>query len=97
MADLRLMPVAEHPRAGAAIRRAKALAGLVGFGLVAGLGFLHGAPVEATLGRAVAGGVVAYLATWWAALAVWKRVLIAEAVAAARRARAAPPPPPTAE
>jgi hypothetical protein len=93
MSDPRLIPVAEHPRAAEAIRRAKAYAGLSGFGLVALLGFSHGAPLEAALGRALVGGVVAYLLIWAAALAVWKRLLVAEAVAVARRAGGRTRPP----
>jgi hypothetical protein len=84
-ADKRLVSLAEHPRAGASIRRAKAWGGLAGFGLMTAVGLLHGSPLDGTLGRALVGGIVAYLIAWAVAVAVVKRVLIAEATAAARR------------
>jgi len=84
----RLVPLAGHPRAAPAIRRARALAGLAGFGLAALAGFRHGAPLAETLERALAAGVAANLAAWALSLLAWKRLLVGEATAAARRARA---------
>jgi hypothetical protein len=88
MADSRLVALSEHPRAAPAIRRAKAWGGLLGFLLTALVGVRHGAPLESTLGRALAAGIVANLVVWAVAVAIVKRILIAEATAAARRAQA---------
>ena len=89
MADSRLVSLSAHPRASTAIRRAKAYGGLGGFALMTLVGLSHGSPLEATLLRALLGGVIANLVVWAIAVAVVKRVLIAEATAAARRAKAA--------
>ena len=87
MAEARLVSLKEHPRAGASIRRAKASGGIAGFALMTFVGLSHGSPLDATLARALVGGVVANLLVWAVAVAVVKRVLIAEATAAARRRR----------
>ncbi|HEX5145437.1 MAG TPA: hypothetical protein VFV85_00335, partial [Conexibacter sp.] len=58
-----LPSVANHPRAGAQIARAKAWGGLAGFALVAFLSWRAGAPLADTLLRALAGGVAGYVAT----------------------------------
>jgi hypothetical protein len=97
--DAAAMPsVANHPRAGAQVARAKAWGGLVGFLLVALLSWRAGAPMADTLLRAIAGGVVGYVATWAGAVLVWRHLVVAElravrshraAEAAARRAAAA--------
>jgi hypothetical protein len=84
-----LTSLAEHPRAGRSIRRGKAYGGLAGFALMTVVGISHGSPVDATLSRALVGGIVAYLIAWAVWVAVLKRVLIAEATAAARRRDAA--------
>jgi hypothetical protein len=89
MAEKRLVSLSEHPRAATSIRRAKAWGGIGGFLLMLLVGLTHGSPLDATLVRALVGGVVANLVVWAIAVAVVKRVLIAEATAAARRARAA--------
>jgi hypothetical protein len=87
MSGSRLIPLAEHPRAAPKIKRAKAWGGLWGFGIATFVGLSHGAPLEATLGRALVGGVLAYLCVWAAAVAIYKRVLVAEALRAAKLAR----------
>lgn len=86
-----LPSVANHPRAGAQVARAKAWGGLGGFLLVALLSWRAGAPVADTLLRALAGGVVAYVATWACAVAVWRHLVVAElrAVRSHRAAEAA--------
>ena len=84
----RLISLREHPRAAPAIRRAKALAGLAAFAVSAFAGFQSGAPFASTVGRALVGGAVVYLLTWAAAVAIWRRVLAAEATAALARAQA---------
>jgi len=76
--DPKLPSVANHPRAGAQVARAKAWGGLAGFALVALLSWRAGAPVTDTLLRALAGGVVGYVAAWAAAVLVWRHLVIAE-------------------
>ncbi|HXE44823.1 MAG TPA: hypothetical protein VN635_06470 [Conexibacter sp.] len=95
--DPKLPSVADHPRAGVHVARAKAWGGLGGFLLVAVLSLRAGAPVDAALLRALAGGVVGYVAIWTAAVFVWRHLVVAElravrshrAAQAARRAAAA--------
>ncbi|HEX7289903.1 MAG TPA: hypothetical protein VF250_02140 [Conexibacter sp.] len=83
-----LPSVANHPRAGAQVARAKAWGGLAGFALVAVLSLRAGVPTADALLRAVLGGVVAYVAAWACAVAVWRHLVIAE-LRAVRRHRAA--------
>lgn len=90
----RLVSIAEHPRAGASVRRLKSWGGLLGFGLTLAAGMLGGVDIWTVVGRALVGGVVGYLVVWAAALAFWRHVLRAEARAvvariAARRADSA--------
>jgi hypothetical protein len=87
----RFISIAEHPRAGASVRRWKSWGGLAAFALTLAAGLLGGVETWTAVGRALAGGVVGYLAVWAAALAVWRHLLHAEARAvlarvAARRA-----------
>jgi len=82
-----LPSVASHPRAGAQVARAKAWGGLVGFALVGLLSSRAGAPVPDVLLRSLAGGVVGYVATWAAAVLVWRHLVVAE-LRAVRRHRA---------
>ena len=83
-----LPSIAQHPRAGAQVARAKAWGGLVGFLLVAFLSWRAGVPTPDVLLRAILGGVVAYVATWACAVAVWRHLVIAE-LRAVRTQRAA--------
>ncbi|HKG04209.1 MAG TPA: hypothetical protein VKB03_13600 [Conexibacter sp.] len=97
-ADAASMPsVANHPRAGAQVARAKAWGGLAGFALVGALSMRAGVPTADALLRALLAGVVAYVATWAGAVLVWRHLVVAElravrshraAEAAARRAAA---------
>jgi hypothetical protein len=70
--------VAAHPRAGAQVARAKAWGGLAGFALVALLSWRAGAPPTDTMLRALAGGVLAYVAAWACAVVVWRHLVMAE-------------------
>jgi hypothetical protein len=79
MSELRLVSVATHPRSSGSVRRAKSWGGLAGFGLVAAGGWLSGAEVGDLLLKALAGGIVAYLLVWAAAVTVWRTVLRGEA------------------
>lgn len=86
-----LPSVANHPRAGAQVARAKAWGGLGGFVLVAVLSLRAGVPTPDALLRALLGGIVAYVAAWACAVAVWRHLVIAElrAVRSHRAAEAA--------
>jgi hypothetical protein len=97
-----LPSVANHPRAGEQVKRAKGWAGLVGFALVAFLSWRGDVPVEDMLLRALAGGIVAYLVVWATAVAVWRHLVVTELEVvreqraeeeAARRAAAQQPAP----
>jgi len=89
--EARLPSVANHPRAGAQIARAKAWGGLAGFLIVTVLSLRAGVPTADALLRAIAGGVVVYVMTWACAVAVWRHLVIAElrAVRSHRAAQAA--------
>lgn len=92
-----LPSVANHPRAGAQIARAKAWGGLGGFALVVVLSLRAGVPTADALLRAIAGGIAAYVAAWACAVAVWRHLVIAElravrALAAKRTAQRADGP-----
>ena len=97
-----LPSVANHPRAGDQVKRAKGWAGLFGFALVALVSWSGEVPVEDMLLRALAGGIVAYLVVWAIAVAVWRHLVVTELEVvreqraeeeAARRAAAPPPAP----
>jgi hypothetical protein len=80
--------ISAHPRAAYSIRRMKGFGGLLGMLLVGWLSYRAGAlPVDAAL-RALAGGVVGYVAAWVTAVQVWRHLVIAEARAAAERMHA---------
>jgi hypothetical protein len=69
--------LAEHPRAARSVARAKAWGGLGGF-LIGGYLSL---PTQTLAGaglRALAAGVVCYVAVWAAAVFLWRRMLVAE-------------------
>src|SRR5690242_17674915 len=87
MADPKLIALADHPRAAPAIRRAKARGGLAAFVVVVAASVLHGTPMTIALEHAVVGGLVGYLLTWAAAVAVWRRLLTAQALSIARAGR----------
>ncbi len=70
--------VSAHPRARAAIRRTRGWAGIAGFFLVALLSLHAGVPgFDATL-RALLGGLAAHFGAWICAVALWRRLVIAE-------------------
>lgn len=73
-----LPSIANHPRAGAQVARAKAWGGLAGFALVAVLSLRAGVPTADALLRALLGGIAAYVAAWACAVAVWRHLVIAE-------------------
>jgi hypothetical protein len=73
-----LPSVANHPRGGPQVKRARGWAGLVGFLLVALLSWRAHVPLPDTLLRALGGGIVAYLAIWACAVAVWRHFVLTE-------------------
>ena len=81
--------VAGHPRASRHIRLAKGWGGLLGFAVVALLSWRAGMDAfEAGL-RALAAGVVGFMAAWAATLFIWRIVVEAEHRIAAREAQEA--------
>lgn len=68
----------EASRASGSVARAKSLAGLAGFALVAGLSLMQGIPLADSLMRAIVGGVIAYFVTWTVAIFVWRYVIHAQ-------------------
>lgn len=82
-----MITVSAHPRAQRSILRSKAYAGLVGFVLVAFFSHQAGVePFEVGL-RALLAGIVCYLAAWAAAVALWQKLVVAEAQAQADKIR----------
>lgn len=69
--------LAAHPRAAHSVARAKAWGGLVGFVLGGYLSLSTHSLPDAGL-RALAAGVVCYVATWALAVFVWRRLVVAE-------------------
>lgn len=74
-----LTSLALHPSAAPSIRRAKAIGGLVGFALAVLIGLQNGEPFSALALRAVELGIVGHLVAWAASVAIWRRVLTAQA------------------
>lgn len=80
--------VADHPRAAAAVARAKGLGGLVGFGVTALGSMLNGAVLFDAGLRALGGGIIGYFLGWSLAVAAWRSILQAEAKTAVEKALA---------
>jgi len=80
----RLVSLADHPRAAPSIRRIKAFGGMAGFAIAVLEGLSHGAPFAAMLLRGLELGLLGNVVAWAAAVAIWKRVLTAQATAAVR-------------
>jgi hypothetical protein len=74
-----------HPRAMASIRRVRGWSGLVGFGLVTLLALRSGLLLPDAVLRGLAGGAVAYFASWFVAIKLWRQVALAELDAARER------------
>jgi hypothetical protein len=71
------MTLAEHPRAARSVARAKAWGGLAGFALGGYLSLSTHTLADAGL-RALAAGVVCYVAAWAIAVFLWRRLVVAE-------------------
>jgi hypothetical protein len=79
--------VATHPRAAAAVRRAKGFGGLGGFALAALLSHRTGLAASGVLERALIAGVAGYVIAWGCAVTVWRHLLLAEMRAAIEHQR----------
>jgi hypothetical protein len=73
-----LPSIANHPRAGAQVARAKAWGGLAGFVFVGVLSWQAHVPGSDLLLRAIMGGIAGYVVAWAGAVAVWRHLVIAE-------------------
>ena len=82
------LSLAAHPRAAHSVARAKAWGGLVGFALGGYLSLSTHTLADAGL-RALAAGVVCYVAVWAIAVFVWRRLIVAELSHARQEALAA--------
>ncbi len=69
--------VAAHPRAARAVARAKGWGGLIGF-FVGGYLSLPTNTLAAAGLRALAAGIVSYVAVWAGAVFVWRRLVMLE-------------------
>jgi uncharacterized membrane protein YccC len=72
----------DHPRASRQIELSRAWAGIGAFALVALLSHRAGVPAFEVGLRALAAGVVGYVAAWGLAVLVWRQLAVAEARAA---------------
>jgi hypothetical protein len=70
--------VSAHPTASYSVRRARAWGGLAGFAIVLLLSLRAGVPEYDALLRALAGGMVAHFGAWFCAVALWRRLVLAE-------------------
>ncbi|HVV58482.1 MAG TPA: hypothetical protein VHC45_08980 [Gaiellaceae bacterium] len=80
----KLTSLSEHPTAGPAIRRAKAIGGLVGFGIAVLVGLQIGQPFAPMALRAVELGLAGNLVAWAVSVAIWRRLLAAQATVTVR-------------
>lgn len=74
--------IANHPRAKASIRRAKAWAGLAGFAIAALVSLQASVPLFQAGLRALGAGVVGYMLAWWVGVLLWRQLILAEQKAA---------------
>jgi hypothetical protein len=81
--------VAAHPRARASVRRTRAWTAIASFAIVLLLAHNAGVPGQEAALRALIAGLAGNLIGWACALAVWRRIVVAELRAAehARRER----------
>ena len=84
MSAPQFISLGEHPHAGVSIRRVKAWAGIAGFLVAALAGYGTGLPTSTLLLRALLFGIVGNCVGWAVSVAVWRRVLAAQALATVR-------------
>jgi hypothetical protein len=78
----RAINVADHPRASAAVKRAKGFGGVGGFALAAYLSHKAGVPADQVGFRALLVGIAGYVVAWACAVTVWRHLVLAEFKAA---------------
>ncbi|MGH2890967.1 MAG: hypothetical protein ACRDNJ_15210 [Solirubrobacteraceae bacterium] len=88
------LSVAGHPRAAAAVKRAKGFGGVGGFLLAAYFSYGAGVPPAQIGMRALAFGVAGYMLAWACSVTVWRHLVVAELRAAVESGRATIGPPP---
>ncbi len=74
--------IANHPRANASIRSAKAWTGIAGFAIAALFSIQASVPLFQTGLRALGAGVVGYMLAWWLGVMLWRQLILAEQKAA---------------
>ena len=79
--------VAAHPRAAAAVKRAKGFGGIGGFAFAAYLSHKAGVSTGQMLARALAVGIAGYIVAWACAVTVWRHLVLAEFRAAVESGR----------
>lgn len=77
--------VRSHPGAVGGIRRTRARTALAAFVLVGLLSHRAGVPASTALARALAAGVLGFLAAWAVAVAVWRHIILAQLEQARQR------------
>ena len=85
------LSVASHPRAHAAVRRAKGWGGLTGFVIAAFLSYRAGVPPEQLGLRALAAGAAGYMVGWAVSVTIWRQILLAEIRTIVEKRKAAAP------
>lgn len=81
------LSVAGHPRAAAAVKRAKGFGGVGGFLLAAYFSYGAGVPPAQIGMRALAFGVAGYMLAWACSVTVWRHLVVAELRAAVESGR----------
>ena len=79
------MSIGTHPRFRRAVRRARALGGLLGFLVTIVLSLRAGVPAWDAVARSLMAGIAMHLIAWAIAVAVVKQLMIAELQAAHAR------------
>lgn len=82
------LSIAGHPRAAAAVKRAKGFGGVGGFVLAAYLSYKAGVPPDQIGMRALAFGVAGYMLAWACSVTIWRHLVLAELRAAVESGRA---------
>lgn len=80
--------VAGHPRAAAAVRRAKGFGGVSFFLITAYFSYKAQVPPDQVAVRALIAGIGGYLLAWMCAVTVWRQLVLAELRAAIESGRA---------
>jgi hypothetical protein len=83
-----VMSVANHPKAGAHVRRAKGWGGLIGFAVAAILSLKASVPVDVVGERALLFGAIGYMIGWASSVTIWRQLMIVELRVAAEQVKA---------